>query len=65
VWSEDKRILRAKQDRPGSRIWIKLVQSSWRTGTVELAWDGSDGQIEMALEAERKVLLARGKDPKF
>jgi hypothetical protein len=65
VWSEDKRILRAKQDRPGARIRIKLVQSSWRTETVELAWDGSDSQIEMALEAERKVLRARGQDPKF
>lgn len=65
VWSEDKRILRAKQDRPGARISIKLVQSSWRTETVELAWDGSDSQIEMALEAERKVLRARGQDPKF
>lgn len=65
VWSEGKRILRAKQDRPGARIWIKLVQSSWRTETVELAWDGSDSQIESALEAERKVLRARGINPKF
>jgi hypothetical protein len=65
VWSEGKRILRAKQDRPGARIWIKLVQSSWGTETVELAWDGSDSQIEMALEAERQVLRARGEDPQF
>ena len=65
VWSEGKRILRAKQDRPGARIWIKLVQSSWRTETVELAWDGSDSQIEEALEAERKVFRARGEEPKF
>lgn len=65
VWSDDKRILRAKQDRPGAGIWIKLVQSSWRAETVELAWDGSDSQIEMALETERQVLRARGKDPQF
>jgi len=65
VWSEGKRILRAKQDRPGARIWIKRVQSSWRTKTVELAWDGGDSQIEAALEAERKVLRVRGEDPKF
>ena len=64
-WSGGKRILRAKQDRPGAKIWIKLVQSSWRTDTVELAWDGSDRQIEAALEAERKVLRARSEDPKF
>ncbi|WP_371767206.1 hypothetical protein [Massilia sp.] len=65
VWSEGKRILRAKQDSPGARIWIKLVQSSWRTETVKFAWDGSDSQIEMALDAEREVLRARGEDPKF
>lgn len=65
VWSEGKRILRAKQDRPGARIWIKRVQSSSRTEIVEFAWDGSDSQIETALEAERKVLRARGIDPKF
>lgn len=65
MWSEGKHILRAKQDRPGARVWIKLVQSSWRTETVELAWNGSDGQIEAALEAERKVLRARGEDSKF
>lgn len=65
VWSEGKRILRAKQDRPGARIWIKLVQSSWRTEAVELAWDGSDSQIETALETERKALRTRGVDPKF
>lgn len=65
VWSEGKRILRAKQDRTGARIWIKQVQSSWRTEKVELAWDGSDSQIEIALEAERKVLRARGLDPQF
>jgi hypothetical protein len=65
VWSENKRILRAKQDRPGARIWIKLVQSSWRTKPVELTWDESDSQIETALEAERKALRARGIDPKF
>jgi hypothetical protein len=65
VWSDGKRILRAKQDRPGSKIWIKLVQSSWRTKTDQLAWDGSDSQIEAALEAERKVLRARGGDPRF
>ena len=65
VWSDGNRILRAKQDRPGAKIWIKLVQNSWRTKTVELAWDGSDSQIDGALEAERKVLRARGGDPRF
>lgn len=65
VWSGDKRILRAKQDRPSSRIWIKLVQTSRRMETVELAWDGSDSQVEMALETERQVLRARGEDPRF
>jgi hypothetical protein len=65
VWSDGKRILRAKQDRPGAKILIKLVQSSWQTKAVELAWEGSDSQIEGALEAERMVLRARGGDPKF
>lgn len=65
LWSKGKRILRAKQERPGARIWIKLVQSSWRTEKVDLPWDGSDYQIEAALEAERKVLRARGEDPHF
>lgn len=65
VWSEGKRILRAKQDKPGATVWIKQVQSSWRTKTVELPWNGSDSQIETALEAERKALRARDIDPKF
>lgn len=65
VWSGGKRILRAKQDWSGAKIWIKLVQSSWRTKTVALAWDGSDSQIDGALEAERNVLRARGGDPRF
>lgn len=65
IWSKRKRILRAKQERPDASILIKLVQSSWRTETVELPWDGSDGQIEASLEAERKVLRARGQDPQF
>lgn len=65
IWSEGKRILRAKQNSPGTKVWIKQVQSSWLTEAVELVWDGSDGQIEVALEAERKVLRARGENPQF
>lgn len=65
VWSDGKRILRAKQNRPGSKIWIKLVQSSIRKKLVQLAWDGSDTQIEGALQAERGILRARGEDPRF
>lgn len=36
-----------------------------RTETVELAWDGIGGQIEVALEIERTALGATGQDPKF
>jgi uncharacterized ParB-like nuclease family protein len=65
VWFGKRRILRAKQDRPGATIWIKRVQSSTPTTTVKFPWDGSDGQLEMALEAERQALRKRGLDPKF
>ena len=56
---------RPQQDRPRARISLKLVQTTPHTETVELAWDGSESQIETALEAEREVLRARGDDPKF
>lgn len=65
VWSDNKRILRAKQAKPGARILIKLVQSSWQTTDVQFTWDGSDAQIESAFRAERQVLRDRGEDPRF
>lgn len=65
IWSDGRRILRAKQLKPGATVFIKLVQSSSPGSLVQFAWDGGDGQIEEALERERKALLAKGITPRF
>lgn len=65
VYSQDQRVLRAKQAKPGATVFIKLAQSSSPGHQVQFAWDGSDSQIETALATERNVLLARGALPGF
>lgn len=65
VWSGGRRILRAKQSKPGAKVLIKLVQSTTPQELVEFVWDGNDDQLDAALDTERKVLRARGEDPSF
>lgn len=65
VWSGGLRILRAKQERPGSKVLIKQVQSSTPQREVQFDWDGSEEQIHTALDDERKVLQARSERPSF
>lgn len=65
VWSAGRRILRAKQAKPGAKVLIKLVQSSTPQRLVEFAWTGNDDQIDAALDTERKLLLAQSGTPSF
>jgi hypothetical protein len=65
VWSAGSRILRAKQSKLGTKVLIKLVQSSTPQNVVEFAWNGTDDQLGAALEAERRLLLARDGTPLF
>lgn len=65
VKSSGRRILRAKQAKPGARVRIKLAQSSTPERPVEFTWDGSSEQIGNALDTDRKLLLARGEVPSF
>lgn len=65
VWSSGRRLLRAKQTKPGAKVLVKLVQTSEMGELVEFPWDGTDDQIGAALKAERKLLLASGEAPLF
>ncbi|WP_182989469.1 MULTISPECIES: hypothetical protein [unclassified Massilia] len=65
VWSAGRRILRAKQARPGARVLIKLVQSSTPEKPFQFVWDGDEEHIDAALDQERKLLLARGEAVSF
>jgi hypothetical protein len=65
IWSAERRILRAKQDKPGAKVLIKQVQSSTSHRQVQFVWDGTEEQIHAALEDERRQLLARGESPLF
>jgi hypothetical protein len=63
VWSEERRILRAKQSKPGAKVLIKLVQSSSPDNLVEFAWDGNDSQIESSRH-RTQVVIGPGGSPR-
>ena len=53
LWIDGTRILRARQQSPTGKVWIKLVQSTRKKKVnIEMAWDGSDEQLAQVIDGE-------------